>query len=90
MTETKDTASPKTQRSLVPIWFWVGLILTIYGTIITILGLLSLSGEGHGTVLAHLHPDLWWGGIMLLFGLALLVPQALRLRKQERKTEPGR
>jgi hypothetical protein len=81
MTETQGTPDSKTTRNLVPIWFWVGLILTIYGTIITILGLLSLSGEGHGTVLGHLHPDLWWGAIMLLSGLALLLPQVIRMKK---------
>jgi len=90
MTETQGTPDSKTTRSLVPIWFWVGLILTLYGAIITILGLLSLPGKGHGTVLAHLHPDLWWGAIMLLFGLALLVPQVLRMRREGRRTEPGR
>jgi hypothetical protein len=90
MTETQETHGPKTQRSLVPIWFWVGLILTLYGAIITILGVLSLSGKGHGTVLAHLHPDLWWGAIMLLFGLALLLPQIVRMRREGRRTEPGK
>jgi len=90
MTETKASPGEKKTDRLVPIWFWVGLILTIYGALITILGVLSLSGKGHGTVLAHLHPDVWWGAIMLLFGLAFLVPQVLRMRDESRKTGPGR
>jgi hypothetical protein len=52
------------------IWYFVGLLLTTLGIIITISGLYSLiSPPAEPKVLAYLHPDLWWGLFMLAFGL---------------------
>lgn len=52
------------------IWYFVGLLLTTMGTIITISGIYSLANPpSHPKALSHLHPDLWWGIFMLVFGL---------------------
>jgi hypothetical protein len=52
------------------IWYFVGLLLTTLGTIITISALYSLvNPPAEQKVLANLHPDLWWGLFMLAFGL---------------------
>ena len=48
-----------------PIWFFVGLILTVYGILILGSGLLSEPGT---TVLAETRPAIWWGAIMAVFG----------------------
>ncbi len=47
------------------IWFFVGMILVIYGIIVTGSGLVM---EMPPTKLAELRPSLWWGGIMTGFG----------------------
>jgi hypothetical protein len=53
------------------IWYFVGLLLTTMGIIITISGLYSLMHPpAEQKVLSDLHPDLWWGLFMLIFGLA--------------------
>ncbi len=53
------------------IWYFVGLLLTMMGTIITISGIYLLAyPPAQPKVLGYLHPDLWWGIFMLVFGLA--------------------
>jgi hypothetical protein len=74
---------------MLPIWFWVGLILTVYGIIVTALGLAGLGGERPATVLAELHPGLWWGGLMLAGGLGLLVPHLVLMRRRRRRSAAG-
>jgi len=52
------------------IWYFVGLMLATMGAIITASALYSLANPPAETkILAHLHPDLWWGILMLAFGL---------------------
>lgn len=52
------------------IWYFVGLLLTTMGTIITLSGFYSLVHPPAETkILSRLHPDLWWGLFMLVFGL---------------------
>ncbi len=63
-----------------PIWFFVGLILIVMGGLIIISGLYQLiNPPQYKTVLASTHPDLWWGGIIVLFGGIMY----LKNRKQE-------
>jgi hypothetical protein len=47
----------------IPIWFFIGVLLLIYGVIILIAGIGQLS-HPPATVLANLHATLW-GGIVL-------------------------
>ena len=52
------------------IWYFVGLLLTIMGAIITVSAVYSLvSPPAQPKLLSQLHPDLWWGILMLAFGL---------------------
>jgi hypothetical protein len=53
------------------IWYFVGLLLTVMGAIIAVSALYSLVHPPAQTkILSHMHPDLWWGIFMLVFGLA--------------------
>jgi uncharacterized membrane protein HdeD (DUF308 family) len=57
-----------------PIWYFVGLLLLIIGVIIFVTGIYFLINPGvNKTVLSDLHPDVWWGGIMILAGGILLI-----------------
>ncbi|MBV9302718.1 MAG: hypothetical protein JOY62_10595 [Acidobacteriaceae bacterium] len=52
------------------IWFFIGLLLTIYGLLITGTGLYELtSPPEHAVVLANLHAPVWWGATLLAVGL---------------------
>ena len=53
------------------IWYFVGLLFTVLGAIIFVAGLYSLiSPPAEQKMFSHLHPDLWWGILMLIFGIA--------------------
>jgi hypothetical protein len=52
------------------IWFFIGVLLTAYGLIITATGLYELSAPSeNAVVLANLHAPIWWGAVLLLIGL---------------------
>lgn len=52
-----------------PIWFFVGLMLLIMGSITFIAGIYeAVNPPMARTVLAETHPGIWWGAIMVVFG----------------------
>ena len=54
----------------ISIWFFIGVLLTIYGVMILAYGIWELiSGTTANVVLANLHAPVWWGALMLLLGL---------------------
>jgi hypothetical protein len=54
----------------ISIWFFIGVLLTIYGALITAYGIFEVAtGTTANVVLASLHAPLWWGSLMLLLGL---------------------
>jgi hypothetical protein len=54
----------------VSIWWLIGLQLTIFGVLITGSGIYCCYvPPANSTVLADLHPAIWWGIIMLVLGL---------------------
>ncbi len=55
------------ERHMIPVWFFVGVILLIYGVLICATGIYELS-HPPSTVLADLHPAIWWGAILAAFG----------------------
>lgn len=62
-------------KRMLPVWFWVGLVLTIYGLIMLAVGIYHLF-HPPSTSLSHLHPNLLWGGVMLVVGLVFIIPNA--------------
>ncbi len=58
----------------VPIWFFIGGILTIYGVLILGAGLYHLvRPPEHPVVLFNLHADIWWGALLLILGVVYLI-----------------
>jgi hypothetical protein len=56
--------------SKIPIWFFVGILLTVYGAMIFGYGLVEVfTGQTAPVVLANLHAPIWWGGTMFALGL---------------------
>jgi divalent metal cation (Fe/Co/Zn/Cd) transporter len=67
------------EHQMKPIWYFVGLILLVIGGLIFLSGLYQLINPPTATtVLAELHPNLWWGVIMIVFGGVMY----LKTRKQ--------
>ena len=58
---------PQKHRML-PVWFFIGVILGVYGVMILVEGLYELS-HPPGTVLEKLHSAIWWGGLMIVVGV---------------------
>jgi hypothetical protein len=52
---------------MIPVWFFVGVILLIYGIIILGEGIYEFSSPPP-TVLANTHPALWWGALLVVIG----------------------
>ncbi len=54
----------------ISIWFFIGVLLSVYGAMIFGYGLYELAtNQLANVVLANLHAPVWWGGSMLLVGL---------------------
>jgi hypothetical protein len=54
----------------ISIWFFIGVLLAIYGAMILGYGIYELiTGTLANVVLAKLHAPVWWGAMMLALGL---------------------
>jgi hypothetical protein len=61
--------------SRIPIWFFIGLLLAIYGVLIFGYGIFeTLTGDyPAGVQLTGLHTPVWWGALLLVLGLFYVV-----------------
>lgn len=58
----------------VPIWFFIGVLLAIYGVLILGSGIYGLFyPPGREVALSYLHADIWWGAFLLAIGLLYVV-----------------
>ena len=55
------------KHHIIPVWFFVGLLLFVYGVLIFISGLAELSHPPE-TVLSNLHAPVWWGALLIVLG----------------------
>ena len=59
-------------EKLLPVWFFVGLLLGVYGILIFASGLAEWS-HPPDTVLAGLHAPVWWGALLAVVGVIYTV-----------------
>jgi hypothetical protein len=58
----------------ISIWFFIGVLLTAYGILITATGFYELgSPPANAPVLFNLHTSIWWGIILLVIGLIYFI-----------------
>ena len=55
------------KHHIIPVWFFVGVLLLVYGVMIFIRGLTEWS-HLPDTVLAELHAPVWWGMLLVVLG----------------------
>ena len=56
-------------RDLISIWFFVGVLLLVYGVLICGAGIYGMSNPSErAVVLSELHAGVWWGGVLILLG----------------------
>jgi FtsH-binding integral membrane protein len=73
MAEEKPQAEGHSEeRHMIPVWFFVGVLLFIYGILILIQGVAEWSTPPH-TVLSNLHPTVWWSFILIILGAIFTV-----------------
>jgi hypothetical protein len=69
------------EQGMKPIWYFVGLIILVIGVLVFCSGIyIYFNPPVVTTVLAETHPNLWWGGLMMIFGGGLY----FKMRKQTR------
>lgn len=64
---------PPESRRMLPVWFFVGVIVLIYGIIILVTGLTEIHHPAHTILAAELHPTIWWGAILVALGTFFLL-----------------
>jgi hypothetical protein len=56
-------------KAMIPIWFFIGLLLIVYGFLIMGQGMWELFNPPARTVvLAELKASIWWGALILVIG----------------------
>ena len=55
------------KHHIIPVWFFVGLLLLAYGALILASGIAEWQNPPP-TVLANLHAPVWWGSLMVVLG----------------------
>jgi FtsH-binding integral membrane protein len=56
------------KHHIIQVWFFVGVLLLVYGFLIFVSGLAEWSHPPN-IVLAELHAPVWWGALMVVLGL---------------------
>lgn len=57
------------KHQIIPVWFFVGVLLLIYGVLILVSGLLHWSSPPEGVELTNLHAPVWWGALLTVLGV---------------------
>lgn len=59
-------------KSELSIWFFCGILMLAYGLVLLFTGISEFHNPPQNEILLpwlqHLHPTLWWGGVMTVFG----------------------
>ena len=53
------------RHHIIPVWFFVGILLLVYGVLIFVTGLTEWSNLPD-TVLAEKHATVWWGALLII------------------------
>lgn len=68
-------------RNLISIWFFIGVLVLVYGVIILGAAFFADHSGERRVVLQELRVDIWWGILMTVLGLVYTIK--FRPKKQE-------
>jgi hypothetical protein len=58
------------KHHIIPVWFFVGILLLVYGAMILVTGIYELAHPPENRVVLYdLHANIWWGGLLVILGL---------------------
>jgi uncharacterized membrane protein len=61
-------------RTEIPIWFFIGVLLSVYGALVLGYGIFEMAtGNLAHVEMAYLHTPIWWGAILLAIGVFYLL-----------------
>ena len=67
--EVSKSQDSRSQESRISIWFFIGVLLLVYGLLILGAGIHDLLvPPEQQPVLANLHAGVWWGGVVAVLG----------------------
>ena len=67
--EANTSQQQEKKSGMRPIWYFVGWVLGLMGGVILLAGIYYLyNPQLIDSELAYLHPNIWWGGFMVLCG----------------------
>ncbi|NVM04759.1 MAG: hypothetical protein HWN67_20735 [Candidatus Helarchaeota archaeon] len=69
-------------KRMIPVWFFVGILITLYGLVIFISGIYWYV-HPINIVAGYLHAAIWWGILMTIFGLIFIIKNIPKKRKQQ-------
>jgi hypothetical protein len=61
------------KHHIIPVWFFVGVLLFVYGAMILVSGLAEWNSPPPGVELTELHAPVWWGSLLFVLGSAYSV-----------------
>jgi hypothetical protein len=65
----EDPALGIQEEHAIPIWFFVGSLLAVYGVLIFGAGIIdAFSPQQYPVTLSHLHAGIWWGLLLMAIG----------------------
>jgi len=68
----------------IPVWFFIGVLLLIYGVLITGQGIYHwFSPPAQQVVLGNLHAPVWWGALLIVLGAVYVIKFPPRARRDE-------
>ena len=74
------------EKHFIPIWFFIGSLLTIYGVLVLGSGIYGLFVPPiHPVAMSHLHIGIWWGVGMLMLGSAYVIQYWPKSKDSTRK-----
>jgi hypothetical protein len=75
-------------RQSISIWWFAGLLLLVYGVIITAAGLWEyVHPLANAPILNQLHASIWWGALLALSGLFYFIRYFPRKSKDSSKSK---
>ena len=74
-------------RHFLSIWFFIGVLLDIYGILILGAGIYDLiRPPDHPVAMAYLHAGIWWGALLLFLGAVYTIKFAPKSAQKQKQT----